>query len=464
LGGYGISDAINKSHAVYNITQTQIDSWIAIASMGVTNVTATGPLSSTGGRTPEISITGSNLTSTDLTVTGGDGATLTATSLAIADNAITNAKMADNAIGTTELQDNAVTTSKIADLNITNTKLTAGGGTAGRVAVADATGAVTYGNIPAGSVTGKDLTSTEINVAGGTGATLTNTSLTISDNAITNAKMADNAIGTAELLDNAVTTAKVTDGNITTSKIADLNITNTKLTAGGGADGRVAIADATGAVTYGNIPSSSVNGANLTSTDLVVTSGTGATLVATSLAIADGAVTTAKIANGTILDEDLNKTNIPISGFAPATKDVSLGSQRIINLATPTDGTDAVNKNYVDDAVNVPGNLYQGTIAADLAAFVNLDAPTISSVGNLKGNSIPTATAICTLDKTISTWTWIAFPKAWGAQSFFFRYNDLVYSVFEGFEKRVVTIGTVAYQVWVFKTTPNVDVDLIVNN
>jgi hypothetical protein len=171
-----------------------------------------------------------------------------------------------------------------------------------------------------------------------------------------------------------------------------------------------------------------------------------------------------------VTDSKLDKANIPISGFANAAANVSMGNgttnYKITNLLAPTDPTDAVNKKYVDEAVNVPGNLYQGTITANLTAFGALDGTTISNASNLKGTSIPTAAAskICTLDKTSSTWTWVAFPKAWGAQSFFFRYNDLVYSVFEGFEKRVVTIGTVDYQVWVFKTTPNVDVDLIVNN
>ncbi|GEM_PF-757004 len=441
----------------------------------------------TYGNIPSGSVNGANLTSTDITVTGGTGATLTTATLAIADNAITNAKMADNAIGTAELQNNAVTTSKITDANVTAAKLTAGAGTVGRVAVVtDITGTVTYGNVPSGSVTGKDLTSTDIVVTNGTGATLTSASLAIADNAITNAKMADNAIGTVELTDDAVTTPKIADANITTNKIAnanvttvkiaDLNVTAGKLTAGAGTDGRVALANAAGAVTYGNIPSSSVNGANLTSTDLVVTGGTGSTLVPASLAIADGAVTTSKIANGTIKNEDLNKTDIQISGFANATANVSLGDGttnfKITNLAAPTNPTDAVNKKYVDEAVNVPGKLYKGTIADNLTAFTALDWATINTVPNTVGTSIPST--ICTLATTPSTWTWIAFPKAWGAQNFFFKYIPadiipavpaVVYSVFDGFEKRVVTSSAgVDYQVWIFKTTPNVNVDLIVNN
>ena len=195
----------------------------------------------------------------------------------------------------------------------------------------------------------------------------------------------------------------------------------------------------------------------------------------TTAKIADGSVTTAKIADGTIANVDLNKTNIPISGFANAAADVSLGNgvtnYKITNLATPTANTDAVNKKYVDDALlnGVPGKWYQGTIASNLTAFTGLDWPTINTVANTVQDGLAISTKICTLATTASTWTWVAFPNAWGAQNFFFRYgplgSEVVYSVFDGFEKRIVKSSAgVDYQVWVFKTTPNVNVDLIVHN
>ncbi|MCO6149737.1 hypothetical protein, partial [Flavobacterium sp. NRK1] len=72
----------------------------------------------------------------DLTVTGGDNATFTDVTLDIKADAVTNAKLADNAVQTENIKDG----------NVTSAKLTAGAGTADRIAIADAAGAVTFSN------------------------------------------------------------------------------------------------------------------------------------------------------------------------------------------------------------------------------------------------------------------------------------------------------------------------------
>jgi hypothetical protein len=51
------------------------------------------------------------------------------------------------------------------------------------------------------------------------------------------------------------------------------------------------------------------------------------------------------------------KNTIPISGFGAAGTDVSMGSFKINNLATPTADTDASNKKYVDDLFLSPSNM-----------------------------------------------------------------------------------------------------------
>ena len=351
VGNKSTNTALGNSDLLYptqNAVKSYVDTQITNATPDATTlvkgkVQLAGDLGGTAALPSVLKINGAALgttTTTDANILVANSATSKWESVGMSgDVKIANTGLATiqpDAVTTGKIANANVTTAKIADANVTASKLTAGAGTAGRVAVADVAGAVTYGNIPSSSINGANLTSTDLTVTGGTGATLTTVSLAITDNAITNSKMADNAVGTVELTDNAVTTPKIANANVTTVKIADLNVTAGKLTAGAGTDGRVAIANAAGAVTYGNIPSSSVNGSNLTSTDLVVTGGTGATLVPSSLAIADGAVTTAKIANGTILNEDLNKTNIPISGFGAATADVSLGSKKITDLAAPT--------------------------------------------------------------------------------------------------------------------------------
>ncbi len=209
-----------------------------------------------------------------------------------------------------------------------------------------------------------------------------------------------------------------------------------------------------------------INGAALGSTtatngNILIANGTTweSKAVSGDITLTNGGVST--IGAGKVTDSKLDKANIPLSGFGLPTTDVSLGTKKITDLAGPILGTDAVNKNYVDNALvnnSVPGRVYQG-IVSDVATFNTLDWTSISS-GTDKGSSIPST--ICSLD--LAQYTWVAFPKAWGVQSFFYKYGGSVYSVFDGFEKRIVSNGSVDYQVWVFKTTPNIPVDLIVNN
>ncbi|QXP55899.1 hypothetical protein H0I25_17865 [Cellulophaga sp. HaHa_2_95] len=82
------------------------------------------------------------------------------------------------------------------------------------------------------------ITSTDIEVAGGTNATFTNVGLTIADNAITTAKIANGEITTDDLATAAVTTVNITDANVTTSKIAP------------GSNNQSLITDNTGTVTW----------------------------------------------------------------------------------------------------------------------------------------------------------------------------------------------------------------------
>lgn len=87
---------------------------------------------------------------------------------------------------------------------------------------------------------------------------------------------------------------------------------------------------------------------------ILIGNGQEAVLKDITLDLADKAVTSAKIADGTIADVDLDKTNIPLSGFGAPVKHVSLGGYRITNLATPTKDQDAATKKYVDDLFTGP--------------------------------------------------------------------------------------------------------------
>lgn len=100
------------------------------------------------------------------------------------------------------------------------------------------------------------------------------------------------------------------------------------------------------------VPGNSLPGIGKTVTSggtITIGNGQEAVLKDLTLDLADNAVTSAKIADGTIGNIDLDKTNIPLSGFGAPIKNVSLGGYRITNLAAPTKDQDAVTKKYVDD-------------------------------------------------------------------------------------------------------------------
>ncbi|MBB2151209.1 beta strand repeat-containing protein [Pedobacter gandavensis] len=99
-------------------------------------------------------------------------------------------------------------------------------------------------------------------------------------------------------------------------------------------------------------------GKNVTSTGTIdIANGTGAVLTDLKLDLADNAVTSAKIADGSISNIDLDKKNIPLSGFGAAAKNISMGGFKLTNLLDPTNNQDAATKKYVDDKLTAGGIL-----------------------------------------------------------------------------------------------------------
>ncbi|MET4142416.1 hypothetical protein [Pedobacter sp. UYP1] len=96
---------------------------------------------------------------------------------------------------------------------------------------------------------------------------------------------------------------------------------------------------------------------------ITIVNGQEAVLKDFTLDLADNAVTSVKIADGTIGNIDLDKKNIPLSGFGVPAKNVSFGGYRITNLAAPAKDQDAVTKKYVDDKL-ITGPVNPGQIPA----------------------------------------------------------------------------------------------------
>jgi hypothetical protein len=322
--------------------------------------------------TADRTITLPNVTGT--VVTSGDTGTVTATMLA--SDSVTTVKITDANVTAAKLATDSVTTAKITDANVTAAKLAADSVT---------TAKITDSNVTAAKLAADSVTTVKILDANVTDAKL-------AANSVTNAKIADSAVDTAEIAASAVTTAKIADLNVTTGKLADGAVTTAKIT------------DAN--VTAGKLAADSVETAK----------------------IADGAVTSAKIANDTIVDADINSAaaiaQSKISGLTTSLSEklataggtmsgaIAMGTNKITGLGTPTDGTDAATKNYVDSAAQ--GIDWKASVRAATTANVTL-ASDLENGDVLDGVTLATGDRVLVKDQSTGSENGIYVVKVSGA-------------------------------------------------
>ncbi|EWH12874.1 hypothetical protein KLA_12859 [Cellulophaga geojensis KL-A] len=382
-----------------------------VAGSGLTKNIATGALD-----VDVAALTGDgNITSTDLNVTGGANAALNDVTLEINPSAVGANELADDAVTTVKIVDANVTTVKIEDDAIENTKLADDAvqtenildGTIATLDIADdAVTAIKINTDVAGSgltkntttgaldvdvtaLTGDgNITSTDLNVTGGTNAALNDVTLEINPS----------AVGANEIADGAVTTTKIADANVTLTKLADgttlgqlmqwdgtnwvlvdaatLTTAETDGIIGnevtGPTDGTLAVSG-TGTVTDPLTLDVSAGGIN---TDELATD------AVTTDKITDANVTRDKIANAAIDDNKLDKATISLSGFAVPTGDLSIGSQKLTNVLDPTDAQDAATKFYVDDAISTAGTAATAALAAETTRATNAENANATNITN----------------------------------------------------------------------------------
>jgi hypothetical protein len=275
----------------------------------------------------------------------------TITSTMIADGAIVNADInASAAIADTKLA-TISTASKVSNSATTATSAN----TASAIVARDASGNFTAGTITA------NLTGNVTGTVSGNAGTVTNgvyttdtgtvTSTMILDGTILNADInASAAIDKTKISGTAVTVAD--SGTVTSTMIADGTIVNGDISASAG-------------IAYSKL---SLNG-TITSADIV-----NGTIVAAD--IADGTITAAKLtadpfarANhtgtqlaATVSDFDTQVRTSRLDQMAAPTGSVSVNSQKVTSLATPTVDTDAATKLYVDTKVADLVNSAPGTL------------------------------------------------------------------------------------------------------
>lgn len=112
-----------------------------------------------------------------------------------------------------EVKDGAINTNKLANGAVTTDKLNTEGALPGQILIVNEDHSISYQNLPIEPIVGQNFTSSDLEITNGVGATLTKV------------------------------TANIKDGVVT----------NQKLFAGQGIDGRIAIANASGAVTYNDL-------------------------------------------------------------------------------------------------------------------------------------------------------------------------------------------------------------------
>ena len=229
---------------------------------------------------------------------------------------------------------------------------------------------------------------------------------------VTAAKLASDSVETAKIVDLNVTTGKLAAEAVTTAKIADLNVTTGKLAAEAVETAKIKDAN----VTAGKLAADSVETAKIK--DLNVT----------EAKLADGAVTSTKIANDTIVDADINSAAaIAQSKISNLTTDlaaklalaggtmtgaIAMGTNKITGLGTPTDGTDAATKAYVDSAAQ--GIDWKASVRAATTGNVTL-ASALENGDVLDGVTLATGNRVLVKDQSTGSENGIYVVKVSGA-------------------------------------------------
>ena len=275
----------------------------------------------------------------------------TVTSTMIANGTIATADIADSAISTAKVADSAITSAKIADLTIATGDI--------------ADSAITSGKIATGAV--------------GT--------VKIDDLSITEAKIVSSAVTATKIATDAVITAKIQDGAVTSAKIADGTIVNADINSAAAIDKTKISGTAITAADTGTVTSAMIADATIVNADVSAT----AAIAKTKLDLG-GTITSADLVDGTIVNADINasaaialsklatdplaranhtgtQTASTVSDFdtavrtsrldqmAAPTGSVSLNSQKITNLATPTSSGDAVSLGYINGQLGVANGI-----------------------------------------------------------------------------------------------------------
>lgn len=221
-----------------------------------------------------------------------------------------------------------------------------------------------------------------------TGKALTSTDLDISENGATSL-LKD---VTVNIKTGAITSDKILDGTITGADIAPKTITNDKLDSGTALSGTVATSNGDGTVTYQTVAETS--GKNLTTDDVIQITGAGATTSASAtqsvlkdikLEIGEDKITSRHIAENAITNSELDSNSVASENIQNGTiKPEDIEAPAGTNKVMVTDGNGVVT--WIDQAGLSNKDNYTGS------APINISVGTQNATGGLD-REITVATA-----------------------------------------------------------------------
>jgi len=293
------------------------------------------------------------------TATLADGSVTTAK---IAADAVNGTKIADDSINSEHYVDGSIDTAHIADAQITTAKIT------------DAN--VTTAKIAADAVDGTKIADDSIN------------SEHYVDGSIDTAHIADSQITTAKIADSAITSAKINDGAIVNADInASAAIAATKIHDGTISNTEFGYLNGVSSNIQDQLDAKGASNANLTAIGNLATTdgnfivGSGSTWVAET-----GSTARASLGLGTISTQ--------------ASSSVAITGGTITGLGSPSSGSDAATKTYVDNLVTG----LKTRIITRVATTANINLSNALENGDtLDGITLATGNKVLVKDQTDAT-------------------------------------------------------------